>query len=202
MKLSRRSFIKLVPIGIAISLASWWFLGKETATSSSGPVGSVRSSQPTLKTEGISDFPVAWNGGQPTHVDPRDYLLRVDGDVSNPLQLTLSDLYAMSSVTESSTIECVEGWNATVAWEGIPLSDLLSQAGAPSKFDHVTVKSINGYATEINQNDVTDLRVLIALKIGSAPLKVEHGYPARLVLPTKPGYQWAKYVNRITCART
>jgi len=201
MQLTRRYFIKLVPVGIAISVASWWFQGKETPTSS-GPAGSVSSSQPTLETGRISDFPVAWNGGQLTHMDPKDYLLRVDGDVSNPLQLTLPDLYAMPSVTESSTIECVEGWNATVPWEGIPLSHLLLQAGAPSKFDHVTIKSINGYATEINQNDVTGLGVLIALKIGSAPLKVEHGYPARLVLPTKPGYQWVKYVNRITCART
>lgn len=201
MKLTRRAFIKLVPIGAAISVASWWFLKQETPTTSSGTVESVSSSQATATTGGTSDFPVTWDTDQPFNVDPIDYRLRVDGDVSNPVQLTLEELYAMPSVNASSTIRCVEAWSALVAWEGIPLSRLLSLAGAPSEFDHVTVESITGFAVKIGQNDVANPGTMIALKVGSAPLKVEHGYPARLVLPTRPGYEWVKYLGRITCTK-
>jgi DMSO/TMAO reductase YedYZ molybdopterin-dependent catalytic subunit len=202
MRLTRRSFIKLAPISVAIGLASWWLLEKENPVHSSNPVEGVGSTQSTLAVGGILDFPVAWNGGRSVHIDPNDYRLTLDGDVSNPLKLTLKDLQGMPSVDERSTIECMEGWDATVTWEGVPLSYLLLVSGAPSRFDHVTVKSIDGYATEISQNDVADLGILIALKAESAPLRAEHGYPARLVFPTKPGYQWVKYVNRITCTRT
>ena len=200
MKLTRRSFIKLLPIGAALSVALWWFLKQEAPTSSTRTAENTASSQATEVT-GASDFPVTWNGGGPINIDPKDYRLRVDGDVSNPLQLTLNELYDMPSVSENQTIRCVEGWSALVAWEGIPLSRLLNLAGAPSEFDHVTVESITGYATDISKNDVAKSGTMIALKAGSAPLKVEHGYPTRLVLPGRPGYDWVKYVGRITCRK-
>jgi DMSO/TMAO reductase YedYZ molybdopterin-dependent catalytic subunit len=111
MRLTRRSFLKLVPLGVAISVASWWFLEQKTPTTSSGTVQNVSSSQSTVATGGTSDFPETRNehGDHPIDVDPKDYRLRVDGDVSNPLQLALEELYAMPSVSQSSTITCVEG---------------------------------------------------------------------------------------------
>jgi DMSO/TMAO reductase YedYZ molybdopterin-dependent catalytic subunit len=39
---------------------------------------------------------------------------------------------------------------------------------------------------------------MIALKAGGAPLTVDHGYPARLVAPTRLGEDWVKYVVKIT----
>jgi DMSO/TMAO reductase YedYZ molybdopterin-dependent catalytic subunit len=203
MRPTRRSFLKLVPLGVAISVASCWFLEQKTPTISSGTVQNASSSQSTIATGGTSDFPEAWaeHTDHPI-VDSRDYLLRVDGDVSNPLQLTLEQLYAMPSVSQSSTITCVEGWSALVAWEGIPLSRLLSLAGAPNEFSHVMVESITGYVMKISQDDAASPRTIIALKAGSAPLNDEHGYPTRLVLPTRPGLEWVKQVSRITCTKS
>jgi len=89
-----------------------------------------------------------------------------------------------------------------VAWEGIPLSRLLSLAGAPNEFGHVMVESITGYAMKIGQNDVANSGTMIALKAGSAPLKLEHGYPTRLVLPTRSGLERVKQVGRITCTKS
>lgn len=202
MRVTRRSFLKLVPLGVAISVASWWFLEQKTPPISSGTVQNAGSSQSTIATGG-TDFPEAWaeHADHPI-VDSRDYLLRVDGDVSNPLQLTLEQLYAMPSVSQSSTITCVEGWSALVAWEGIPLSRLLSLAGAPTEFSHVMVESITGYVMKISQDDAANPLSIIALKAGSVPLNDEHGYPTRLVLPTRPGLEWVKQVSRITCTKS
>ena len=202
MRVTRRSFLKLVPLGVAISVASWWFLEQKTPPISSGTVQNASSSQSTIATGG-TDFPEAWaeHADHPI-VDSRDYLLRVDGDVSNPLQLTLEQLYAMPSVSQSSTITCVEGWSALVAWEGIPLSRLLSLAGAPTEFSHVMVESITGYVMKISQDDAANPLSIIALKAGSVPLNDEHGYPTRLVLPTRPGLEWVKQVSRITCTKS
>ena len=212
MRLTRRAFIKLIPIGAAIGVASWWFLKQKTETTPTGYVGNTSSlqaqTQANPQTESntgassvASDFPVTWSVDQPTNVDPKGYRLSVDGDVSHPLQLTLDQLYSMSSVSETQTIYCPGEWSALVAWEGIPLSRLLSLAGTPSTFNHLTVESVTGYSMDFSQNDVAVSGTMIALKAGSAPLKVEHGYPARLVLPGKPGYEWVKYVAKITCVK-
>ena len=161
----------------------------------------VEEPQPNLTTPEGFDFPVTWNGDQPTKVDTNEYRLRVDGDVSNPLELTLEDLYAMSNVQKTLKIACVMGWETDVPWEGIPLSYLLTQAGASLKnIDHVTVVGVTGYQTTVSSGEVANSDNMIALKAGGAPLAIEHGYPARLVLPARFGLDWVKYATRITCA--
>ena len=42
---------------------------------------------------------------------------------------------------------------------------------------------------------------MIALKVGGAPLTIDHGYPARLVAPARSGLDWVKYVAQITATR-
>jgi DMSO/TMAO reductase YedYZ molybdopterin-dependent catalytic subunit len=201
MKLTRRAFIRLAPIGVAVGVASWWLVTQENPPTSPNAFENANSSQ--IKTETVEppNFPVTWNGDFPRNVDSKDYRLIVDGDVANPLQLTLEELEAMPSVEKSWPIRCVEGWSATVLWEGIPLSYLLSQAGAPTEFDHVTVESVAGYLTQINQSVVANSATMIALKAGAVPLTMDHGYPARLVLPGAHGLDWVKQVGRITCAK-
>jgi len=189
MKLNRRDFMKIAPAGAVLVVASWLLLDRQTLSSSQ-------------KTSSQADFPVTWNGDFAPTVNSNDYRLKVDGDVSNPLKLTIDMLQAMPTVTNDVTISCVEGWRASVNWEGIPLSHLLTVAGAPDNFDHVTVKSVTGYAVNLDQHDAKFSGTLIALKAGSLPLTVEHGYPARLVLPTRRGLDWVKCVSDVTCSKT
>jgi len=200
MRVTRRTFLKVAPLGVVVSLISWWFLNEKTKTATSGKTQMTGVSKSAASE--TYNFPEAWaeHADHPT-VDPHDYLLRIDGDVSNPLELTLEELYSIPSVSQSSAITCVEGWTALVPWEGILLSRLLSQAGAPNNYSHVIVESITGYTTKISQDDAADPRTMIALKAGSAPLNDEHGYPTRLVLPMRPGLEWVKQVSKITCMK-
>ena len=228
MKLDRRSFIRLVPLALAAALAggSWWFFREVatepmkasqatvTTTSETSQTIAATTSETSQTTEATSeasqatvtaskafDFPVTWNGDQPTKLDPNDYRLRVDGDVTNPLDLTLDDLRAMPSLQRTLNIRCVLGWAADVPWEGVPLSHLLSLAGAPQKIANVTVESVTGYTMIMSPDEAANPDNMIALKAGGVPLSVEHGYPARLVAPTRAGLDWVKYVGRITCTK-
>lgn len=197
--------MRLIPVWLAVAVAggSWWIL-REAAR---GPMVASQAtititpdaSQTTATSPKTSDFPVTWNGDQPTEVNLDEYRLRVDGDVSNPLKLTLDNLRAMFSVQRTLKIICMLGWAAEVSWEGIPLSDLLSLAGTPKKIDHITVESVTGYKRMMSSDEVAKPDNIIALKAGGVPLTVEHGYPARLVAPTRIGADWVKYVGRITC---
>jgi DMSO/TMAO reductase YedYZ molybdopterin-dependent catalytic subunit len=226
MKLGKREFMRLIPLAaVAIVTGSWWFFGQTkeevpapsqttatttmasqaTSTTSVAPqITSTTSTAPpvasTTSTTEAFDFPITWNGDEPTAVNPNDYRLTIDGNVSKSLEFTLLDLQAMPSVQKTAKIECVTGWAANVPWEGIPLLYLLSQAGvSPENIARVTIKSITGYETTLNSDEVADSDSIIALKAGGLPLTVEHGYPARLVAPTRLGLDWVKYVTRITC---
>jgi len=188
MKLNRRTFIKIVPAGVALTAVSWLLLDRQTS-----PLQTTTSA--------YADFPITWNGDFAPNVNPKDYRLRVDGDVSRPLELTIDMLQAMPTVINDTSILCVEGWHALVKWEGIPLSNLLTLAGAPNSFDHVTVKSVTGYFVNLNYHDATYDGTMIALKAGSLPLTVEHGYPARLVLPMRRGLAWVKCIGEVSCSK-
>jgi DMSO/TMAO reductase YedYZ molybdopterin-dependent catalytic subunit len=181
MKITRRSFLNLIPV-IIVGVWTWWFFRP-----------------PPPSTSGGFSFPVTWNGERTTIVDPNDYRLKIDGDVPNPLSLRLAELYAMPSVQKNLNIKCEEGWSADVPWEGIPISHLLEQAGLSLKnINHVTVKAVTGYSRTLNSDEIANLDYMIALKVDGSPLTADHGYPARLVAPTRSGLDWVKYVDRIT----
>ena len=206
MRVDRRSFIRLVPLAVAAALSggSWWIL-RETAraptTRSVATVTTTEASQTTATASKAFDFPVTWTGDKATQVDLNEYRLKVDGDVSNPLSLALDDLRALSSVRRTLNIQCILGWAADVPWEGLLLSELLSLAGAPENLAEVTVESVTGHKTTLNSNDLANPDNMIALKAGGLPLTVQHGYPARLVAPTRSGLNWLKYVTNITCKK-
>ena len=201
MKLTRRGFIKLASVAVIASVASWWLVKQESPSTPSSASENTSSSQINTSTVAPSNFPVTWNGDFPQNVDPSDYRLTVDGDVVNPLQLTLEELAAMPHVERTVPIRCVEWWSAIVSWEGISLSYLLNQAGAPANFDHVTVESVLGYSSTLSQTVVANPNTMIAFKAGGVPLTPDHGYPARLVLPAAHGLDWVKQVGKITCTK-
>ena len=208
MKLTRRSFIKLIP-GVAVVVAggAWWFLAQtarepmiasQVASPTTTPVS--QATPATATTPAGFEFPITWNGDQPSTINSDVYRLKIDGDVSNPLELKLEELYAMADVQKTLTIRCVEGWKADVPWEGIPLSYLLKQAGSsPKSTAHVTISATTGYSTTLSSDEAANLDNMIAVKVGGAPLTIDHGYPARFVAPSKPGEDWVKYVSKITC---
>lgn len=42
-----------------------------------------------------------------------------------------------------------------------------------------------------------DSQTLIALELNGEPLDLDHGYPARLIAPSRPGVLQTKWISRI-----
>ena len=51
--------------------------------------------------------------------------------------------------------------------------------------------------TTLPANFVDDSRTLLALALDGEPLSIDHGYPARLIAPDRPGALQTKWVARI-----
>lgn len=130
-------------------------------------------------------------------VDP-SWRLRIEGAVKTPLSFSLGDLQAMKQRSATLPIACVEGWSATVHWEGVPLSDLLDLAGA-SRAATVSAQSLQPKGlyrkSELNRLHAFDPDTLVALRVNGEPLHLDHGFPARIVAPNRPGVMQTKWLS-------
>jgi DMSO/TMAO reductase YedYZ molybdopterin-dependent catalytic subunit len=114
--------------------------------------------------------------------------------------LTLDQLHALPQVEAVLPIACVEGWSVNGRWAGVRLRDLLDRAGAPTGADVriVSFEQSGFYATTTMPREYArDPLTLLALRLGGRPLSVEHGYPARIIAPGRPGVLQTKWVRRI-----
>ncbi|CAN5626933.1 molybdopterin-dependent oxidoreductase [soil metagenome] len=128
------------------------------------------------------------------------YRLRVTGRVERELDLSLDELRALPQHRATLPISCVEGWSATVDWEGIRALELLALAGA-SPGHSVQVESLQPdglYRTSVlNPVHADDLDTLLALRCNGGALHIDHGYPLRLIGPNRPGVMQTKWVSEL-----
>jgi DMSO/TMAO reductase YedYZ molybdopterin-dependent catalytic subunit len=136
-----------------------------------------------------------------------NWRLRVDGLVSRPLTLSLSDLRAMPQRSQITRHDCVEGWSAIGQWTGTQLSLVLLAAGIAPKARYVVFhcaddleQSTDGsglYYESIDLIDAFHPQTILATDMNGQPLAVEHGAPLRMRIERQLGYKHAKYVMHI-----
>lgn len=127
-----------------------------------------------------------------------DWALVVDGPT--PLRLDLAMLAGLSQVERTLAITCVEGWSASATWGGVQLRELLRAAGIDAE-QAVRVTSLQP-AGLYRHSDLTAAQAwhpdtLVALRLGDEPLALDHGFPARLIAPNRPGVLQTKWLGRI-----
>jgi DMSO/TMAO reductase YedYZ molybdopterin-dependent catalytic subunit len=109
-------------------------------------------------------------------------------------------LTAMPQHSARLPIACVQGWSTVQAWSGVRLSDLAELAGVPAprsaavaslgrkgKFNHATLE----------HNQISHPDALLALRVNGADLSLDHGYPARIIVPAINGVHNTKWVKSI-----
>ncbi|MDQ3729088.1 MAG: molybdopterin-dependent oxidoreductase [Actinomycetota bacterium] len=132
-----------------------------------------------------------------------DWRLKLDGGAT-PVELSRDELLAMDLYTESLPIACVEGWSTTQDWTGVRLSDLARLAGVEGAAE-VTVQSLEESGTfnqaTLAESQVADDRSLLALRVNGADLTLDHGFPARVIVPALPGVHCTKWVASMTFAQ-
>ncbi|MDN0199263.1 molybdopterin-dependent oxidoreductase [Streptomyces sp. S.PNR 29] len=114
--------------------------------------------------------------------------------------LTLDELRALPQHEAELPIACVEGWSKSARWTGVRVVDLLERAGAPA---HARVRVVSlqlrgGYrVSEMGPHHARDPLTLLALRLNGEELDPDHGYPARLIAPNRPGVLQTKWVGRL-----
>jgi sulfane dehydrogenase subunit SoxC len=153
--------------------------------------------------------------------------LRVEGEVAQPLDLTMDDLRSMAPATHAVTMECAGNGRAlleprapsvpwlveavgTAEWTGAPLATVLAEAKATSEAVAVVFTGADrGVEGGIEQSYQRSLPVatamtadaVLAYEINGIALPPQHGFPLRLVVPGWYGMANVKWLTTITVQR-
>jgi len=135
--------------------------------------------------------------------DNDEWVLVVDGLVSNPLTLTYNDLLDMPSKTVRARLWCVDDPTGASArthdWTGVPLKDILETAGISDIAVKIAFYAADAYSTDLTPETALRDDIIIAYKKdGKFISKTDDGYPpTQMVVPGKYGYKWIKFLIHI-----
>jgi hypothetical protein len=140
--------------------------------------------------------PVTTFYGEPTPpLDAAAWRLGVGGRVAAPRTFDLAALAALGAVERDATLDCTSGWAMHTAWRGTPLRAVLQATGADPNATRVEVRSITGWMVRLSPEEIGG--ALLATHVAGRPLPPGNGAPLRLVVPTRRGLDWIKWVDRI-----
>ncbi|HEX5092124.1 MAG TPA: molybdopterin-dependent oxidoreductase [Burkholderiales bacterium] len=134
-----------------------------------------------------------------------DWRLEVGGRVEAPASLSLAELRALPSRTQTTRHDCVEGWSAIAQWQGARLSALLERVRPTARarfvvFHCADPKEAGGrepYYESIDLEDAHHEQTILAYALNGAPLPIANGAPLRLRVERQLGYKHAKFLMRL-----
>ena len=149
-----------------------------------------------------------------------DYRLMINGLVDKPLVFTYADLERFPRENHVYFCECAantgmewagaqlngaqftHGMIHNMEYTGVPLRALLNEAGLGAagdladKWVYVEGADASSNGRSIPMEKALD-DVLVAFKANGEALRMEHGYPVRLVVPGWEGNMWVKWLRRV-----
>jgi DMSO/TMAO reductase YedYZ molybdopterin-dependent catalytic subunit len=149
---------------------------------------------------GPNDFPVnktfAASGVDPAATGPGWRVELLGGQAAS---LDLGQLAALPQHTATLPIACVEGWSSVQTWTGVRLRDLAALAGVPAPTSALVRSFEEGAFAQatLTAGQVRHPDALLATAVNGAPLDPDHGYPARVIVPSLPGVHNTKWVRSI-----
>ena len=127
-------------------------------------------------------------------VVPDHWQLRIHGMVDRELTLSYADVLARPLIERWITLCCVSNTVGgdligNARFRGARLADLLREAGLHAGCDQLLLTSVDGMTIGAPTAVVMDGRdALLAVGMNGQPLPIEHGFPARTVVPGLYGY--------------
>lgn len=193
--ISRRGLLAMV------GGASLTILGVQAGESIGGPFRRLALLAPRGRVYGTgpNDFPVTHTAAWAQVTRPMtdaEWRLTVVG--ARTVSFTRQDLLAMTQSSRTLTIACTDGWSTTQHWTGVQLATLARLVDAPEGaiLRAETLQPGQG-AQALPPSRYNDPRSLLALQVNGVAISLDHGYPARVILPNVPGNFNTKWVREL-----
>ena len=140
-------------------------------------------------------WPVLHAGSIPK-TDLATWDFTVSGEVEKPLRLTWEELTALPATEIKLDIHCVTRWSRfDTQFKGVHWRDLAALASPKPGARFVVAQAEQGFTANVPLAAIEDENALIAYEADGEPLTPEHGWPLRLVVPSKYFWKSAKWLR-------
>ena len=132
-----------------------------------------------------------------------DYVLRVDGLVENPLEITYADLIALPKQDQVTHHFCIQGWSAIGEWTGVPMRTICEMVKPLPNAKWVAFYSFGEGSDGGRYYDCHPIenmyhhQTILAYGLNGEPLNEAHGAPVRLRDEVELGFKMVKWIEAI-----
>ena len=140
-------------------------------------------------------WPVLHAGSVPK-IDLATWDFTVSGEVEQPVRLTWEEFTALPTTEIKLDIHCVTRWSRfDTRFKGVHWRDLAALASPKPSARFVVAQAEQGFTANVPLAAIEDENALIAYEADGEPLTPEHGWPLRLVVPSKYFWKSAKWLR-------
>ena len=142
-------------------------------------------------------WPVLHAGDVP-EIDLATWTLQVTGEVEEPLALTYDELRALPATEVTTDIHCVTRWSRfDTGFKGVHWRELARRCRPRPTARFAIAHAEQGFSANVPLAALEDEQALVVYEADGAPLTPEHGWPVRLVIPSKYFWKSAKWLTGI-----
>jgi DMSO/TMAO reductase YedYZ molybdopterin-dependent catalytic subunit len=136
------------------------------------------------------------HAGKVPKVDIEAWALRVWGQVDTELTLNYDELKSLPATEVTSDIHCVTRWSRFDArFKGVHWRELAKLCSPKPSAQFVLAHAEFGFTANSPLSAIEDDNALVVYEADGEPLTPEHGWPARLFVPTKYFWKSAKWLT-------
>src|SRR5205085_7750079 len=140
-------------------------------------------------------WPVLHAGSVPS-IDLARWDLRVFGEVERELTLPWDELNELPSSETTQEIHCVTHWSRFGAtFRGVHWRELAKLVHPKPSARFVVAHAEQGFTSNVPLDALEDEQAMIAYEADGEPLEAEHGWPLRLVVPSRYFWKSAKWLR-------
>jgi DMSO/TMAO reductase YedYZ molybdopterin-dependent catalytic subunit len=142
-------------------------------------------------------WPVLHAGTVP-RTDLATWDFKVFGEVDEPVTLSYDELQALAHTEITTDIHCVTRWSRfDTSFGGVHWRELAKLVGPKPSAHFVLAHSEQGFTANVPLEALEDDKALVAWEADGEPLEPEHGWPLRLVIPSRYFWKSAKWLRGI-----
>jgi DMSO/TMAO reductase YedYZ molybdopterin-dependent catalytic subunit len=142
-------------------------------------------------------WPVLHAGDVP-HVDIATWTLELSGEVEEPVSLTYDELRALPATEVTTDIHCVTRWSRFDAgFKGVHWRELAKLCRPKPTANFAIAHAEQGFTANVPLSALEDEHALVVYEADGEPLTPDHGWPVRLVIPSKYFWKSAKWLTGI-----
>ena len=149
-------------------------------------------------------WPVLHAGGVPRYDDELStWDFRVFGAVENEITLSHEELEALPQTRITTDIHCVTRWSRFDAgFGGVHWRELAAIVKPLPEARFVVAHAEQGFTSNVPLEALEDDNALVAWEADGEPLTPDHGWPLRLVVPSRYFWKSAKWLRGIELRST